>query len=107
MTVKGFVENDAIVTYVEDVEGILPRYHVSDKRITKAEDELTIGQKINVKVIEFNPEEQKLVVSIRKIKEDAEREEYIKYMKEQNQIKNDTLGDLIGDKLKALLKDEN
>lgn len=105
MTVKDFVDNDAIVTYVEDVEGILPRNQVTDKKITKAEDELTIGQKINVKVIDFNPENQKLVVSIRKIKEDAERNEYIKYMKEQNEIKNDTLGDIFGDKLKELLKE--
>lgn len=106
MTVTGFTGDDAYVTYVEDVVGILPRNQVtSEKRITKAEDELTLNQTVKVKVLEYNPEERKLSVSIRRIKEDAERKDYLEYMKEQNQIKNDTLGDIFGDKLKGLLND--
>ncbi len=107
MEVVGFEGNDAIVSYVEDIKGFLPRNHVTgEKRITSAEDELHIGQKVKVKVLEFNPKEQKLVVSIRRIKEDAERKEYLKYMKEQEQVKQNTLGDMFGDKLKDLLNDD-
>jgi cytidylate kinase len=106
--VIGFIENDAIISYVEDVCGLLPRNQVtSEKRITKAEDELNIGQVVKAKVMEFNPESQKLIVSIRRIKEDAERSEYIKYMKAQNDVKNNTIGDIFGDKLKDLLKDKS
>ena len=38
-----------------------------------------------------------------RIKEDAEREEYNKYMQQQEQVENETLGDLFGDALKNLL----
>lgn len=108
MKVIDFVENDAIVEYVEDVIGLLTRNQVtSERKITKAEDELTIGQTIKVKVINFNPEERDMFVSIRRIKDDAERLEYVKYMKKQNEVKNDTIGDMFGDKLKKLLDNEN
>lgn len=104
VTVKGFDNGDAIVEFVEDVEGILPKNQVSsEKRITKADDVLAVGQVVTVKVTEFDPEERKLVVSIRRVAEDAEREEFLKYMREQEKVKNDTLGDLFGDKLKELL----
>ncbi|QVK19606.1 S1 RNA-binding domain-containing protein [Mycoplasmatota bacterium] len=104
MKVVDFVDGDAIVSYVEDVVGLLSKKQITgEKRITKAEDELTVGQTINVKVMDFNPEEQILSVSIRRIKEDTERKEFLKYMKEQDQVKNDTLGDMFGDKLKELL----
>lgn len=105
MTVVDFIGNDAKVKFADDVEGILPKNHVSsEKRVTKAEDELSIGQKIKVKVIEFRPQERKLAVSIRRIKEDQERAEYKKYIQEQGEVKNETLGDKFGDKLKDLLK---
>lgn len=103
--VIGFKKEDAIIEYVPGVEGILPKQQISaDKRITNASDELSIGQEIDVKVIEFDREQKVLVGSIRRIKEDAERAEFRKYMKEQENIKLDTLGDLLGDKLKEVLK---
>ncbi len=105
--VDRFIDGDAIVVYVEDVEGLLPKNQISaERKISRAEEELSVGQTIKVKVMEFNPEEQKFSVSIRKIKEDAERKEFLKYMKEQENVKNDTLGDMFGDKLKGLLKTE-
>ncbi len=108
MKVIDFIDNDAIVEYVEDVVGLLTKNHVtSERRITKAEDELTVGQTIKVKVINFNPNDRDMLVSIRRIKDDEERQEYVKYMKKQNEVKNDTLGDMFGDKLKQLLDDEN
>lgn len=51
----------------------------------------------------FEPNQFKLELSIRRIKEDAEREEYNKYMQQQEQVENETLGDLFGEALKNLL----
>ncbi|MDF2699283.1 MAG: ribosomal protein [Haloplasmataceae bacterium] len=106
MTVVGFDNGDAVVQYVADVVGILPKNQVSSERkITKAEDELTTGQTISVKVTNFDASDRYLQVSIRKIKDDAERQDYVKYMKEQDSVKNNnTIGDLLGDKLKDFLK---
>ncbi len=108
MKVIDFYEGDAVVSFVEDVVGILPKNQVTgERKITKAEDDLSIGQTINVKVMDFNAEDRKLFVSIRRIKEDAERKEFVKYMKEQEQVKNNTLGDMFGDKFKELLNNKN
>lgn len=107
VTVKvvGYQEGDAIVEAVEDVWGILPKNQISsDKRINNASDELSIGQEIQVKVTDFDPRNKRLVVSVRRIKEDAERQEFKKYMKEQDEMKKDTLGDILGEQLREVLK---
>ena len=76
---------------------------IVEKRITRVEDALSIGQEVDVKVMRFEPNQFKLELSIRRIKEDAEREEYNKYMQQQEQVENETLGDLFGEALKNLL----
>lgn len=112
MKVIDFTNGDAVVEYDEDITGILPKSHVSsERRVTKAEEELTVGQVIKVKILDFKKYDRKLVVSIRRIKEDADRQEYVKYMKENEheEMKQNTLGDMFGDKLDQLkdaLKDE-
>ena len=51
----------------------------------------------------FEPQQFKLELSIRRIAEDAEREEFNNYMQTQEAVENETLGDLFGDALKNLL----
>lgn len=103
--VTDFKDGDAIVEYTEDLQGILPKNQVSaEKRITSASDELTVGQEIDVKVTDFDSRNKRFVVSIRRISEDAERQEFNKYMKQQNEQKKDTLGDILGEQLKEVLK---
>jgi small subunit ribosomal protein S1 len=103
--VVGFTEQDAIVEFVEDVQGILPRNQISsEKRVNNANDELNVGQEVQVKVTEFDANNKVLNVSIRRIKEDEERQEFKKFMKEQENMKNDTLGDLLGEQLREVLK---
>ena len=76
---------------------------ITEKRISRVEDALSIGQDVDVKVVRFEPNNFKLELSIRRIKEDAEREEFNKYMQQQETVENETLGDLFGDALKNLL----
>ena len=87
----------------EDVVGFLPMNQITEKRISRVEDALSIGQDVDVKVVRFEPNNFKLELSIRRIKEDAEREEFNKYMQQQETVENETLGDLFGDALKNLL----
>ncbi|MFR3815507.1 MAG: S1 RNA-binding domain-containing protein, partial [Turicibacter sp.] len=85
------------------VVGFLPMNQITEKRISRVEDALSIGQDVDVKVVRFEPNNFKLELSIRRIKEDAEREEFNKYMQQQETVENETLGDLFGDALKNLL----
>jgi small subunit ribosomal protein S1 len=104
MTVIGYDNNDAVVEFMEDVVGFLPKNQISsEKRVSNASDELPIGKVIDVKVTDFDAFNHRLSVSIRRILEDEERQEYKKVLKEQDKMKNDTLGDILGDKLRQIL----
>lgn len=96
-------DRGAFITVCEDVVGFLPLNQITEKRITRAEDVLSMGQEVEVKVVRFEPNNFKLELSIRRIKEDAEREEFNKYMAQQETVENETLGDLFGEALKNLL----
>ncbi|MBR5506510.1 MAG: S1 RNA-binding domain-containing protein [Clostridia bacterium] len=59
------------------VDGLIHISQVADKRIGKVEDELTIGQHVQAKVVEIDLENQKIGLSIRaliapKVEEAAE-----------------------------------
>ena len=86
-----------------DVVGFLPANQITEKRLSRVEEALSIGQTVEVKVVRFDAKQAKLELSIRRIKEDAEREEFNKYMEQQEAVENETLGDLFGDTLKNLL----
>ena len=98
-------EKGALIKIAEGVVGFLPINQIAEKRIGRVEEVLTLGQEVEVKVTRFEPKQFKLELSIRRIKEDAEREEYDQYMKQQKQeeAETETLGDLFGDTLKELL----
>ena len=96
-------DRGAFITVCEEVVGFLPLNQITEKRITRAEDVLSMGQEVEVKVVRFEPNNFKLELSIRRIKEDAEREEFNKYMAQQETVENETLGDLFGEALKNLL----
>ncbi len=105
--VKGTVvatnDRGAFVAVEEDVVGFLPMNQITEKRISRVEDVLTVGQEVEVKVTRFEPKQFKLELSIRRIVEDAEREEFNNYMQKQEAMENETLGDLFGETLKNLL----
>lgn len=103
-TVESITDRGAFISIVEDVVGFLPMNQITEKRINRVEDALSVGESIEVKVLRLEPNHAKLELSVRRIKEDAEREEFNKYMKEQEQVETETLGDLFGDALKNLLK---
>lgn len=96
--VKGTVvatnDRGAFVAVEEDVVGFLPMNQITEKRISRVEDVLTVGQEVEVKVTRFEPKQFKLELSIRRIVEDAEREEFNNYMQKQEAMENETLGDL-------------
>ena len=102
-TAESTNDRGAFIAVCEEVVGFLPMNQITEKRITRVEDALTIGQAVDVKVVRFEPNNFKLELSIRRIKEDAEREEFNKYMQQQETVENETLGDLFGEALKNLL----
>ncbi|MCK9907080.1 S1 RNA-binding domain-containing protein, partial [Frankia sp. Cpl3] len=82
----------------------------ANKRVNTPSEVLQEGQEIQVKILEVNPSEQRISLSIRALEDDraeqaerANRREQQAYQQENNQPLGVTLGDLFGD-LKDKLK---
>ncbi|HAX74034.1 MAG TPA: (d)CMP kinase, partial [Firmicutes bacterium] len=82
--VESMTDRGAYVALAEDVVGFLPIGQISEKRLSKVEEVLSNGQSIDVKVMRLDLKSNRIDLSIRRIKEDAEREEFNKYMAEDN-----------------------
>ena len=90
----------------EGVTGFLPIGQIAQRRLGHANEALSIGDEVQVKVTHFEPNNYRLDLSIRQITEDAERADFDAYMKVQNAESaeaEETLGELFGDAFKDLI----
>jgi len=103
MIVKGKVSNiskfGAFVELVSGIEGLVHVSELSDERVNKVEDIVTIGQQVSVKILEIDKQHKRISLSISKAQQDADRVEYQSYLD-----KNEGTGSTIGDKLGHLFK---
>ncbi len=65
----------AFAEVVPFVDGLIHISQISNKRIAKPADELTIGQQVDVKIIELDVEKQKISLSIRALLQEELAEE--------------------------------
>lgn len=99
-TVKRLVSYGAFVEVLPGVEGLVHISQISHKHIATPFEVLKEGQKVQVKVLEVNENEQRISLSIKELEENAE-EEYGNYELPE-ESKGFQLGEVIGDKLKNL-----
>ncbi len=98
-TVAKLTTFGAFVKIADDLEGLVRMAEISERHIKKAEEALTIGQEVKVKVLTVDKRNKKIALSIRQVQQDAERAEYKAYMNKQEDT-NVTLGEQLGDLLK-------
>lgn len=95
----------AFIEIEEGVEGLIYVSEIADHRIEKPSDVLKVGDKVKAEIISIEPKERRIGMSIKQLARSEERANYESYMGDKN--KKNTLGDMLGDKLKAALsKDE-
>lgn len=85
----------------EGVEAFLPISELSEERVVKVTNIVNVGDEVKVKVLNFNPENRRMLVS----KKEAEREpeeDYSEFLEVEESL--GTLGDLFKDKFKNLQK---
>jgi ribosomal protein S1 len=84
------------------VEGIVPMHELSDQRVNKAEDVISVGEGVDVRVIAIKSSQRRLTLSLKQVQQERERErersEFRNYASTQ---KSDsvTIGDVLGDAL--------
>ena len=89
----------AFAELVPGVEGLIHVSELSDQRVQKVEDFVSLGQQVTVKILDINKENKRIALSISKAQEDAEREEYGDYLGTQQ-----STGLTLGDKFAHLFK---
>lgn len=85
----------AFVQIEPGLEGLVHISQISEKRIKKVEEVLKVGQEIEAKIVQINPEEKKIKLSMKDIVKDEEKQEYTTFMNQQTEEENTTIGDLL------------
>ncbi len=85
------------------LEGFVPLSEITTRRLSHPEEALRVGQWVEVKVIELNPQERRMTLSIRQARIERERRETEEIMRMQERERPKvTLGDVFGDVLGKL-----
>lgn len=76
--VVNLTEFGAFVKLEDGLEGLVHISEISSERIDKPSDELSIGEKIEVKIIDSDIENQKIKLSLKEVEADAEADAEVK-----------------------------
>lgn len=72
-------DSGAVVEIEPELEGFIPRSEISSERFERPSDVLTVGEKVEAKVILVDPKERKINLSIRQLELDLQRAAEKKY----------------------------
>ena len=92
----------AFVEIEEGIEGLIYVSEIADHRIEKPSDVLKVGDKVRAEILSIEPKERRIGLSIKQLGRSEERANYDQYVGERS--KKTSMGDILGDKLKAALK---
>ncbi len=101
VTVKKITTFGAFAELVPGVEGLIHVSEMSEQKVNKVEDVVSIGQEVNVKILDINKETKRVSLSISKAQEDVERKEYTEYLGTQGNT-----GLTLGDQFAHLFKNQ-
>ena len=82
-------------------DGLIHIGELSEKRITKVEEVVHVGDEVTVKILQIDKKAKRVALSLLKAEADAEKAEYHEYMAGQEE-KTATLGDALGDVFQKL-----
>ena len=88
------IERGAFVEIKEGVEAYLPISQLSEKRVPTVSSVVNPGDEIEAKILNFQPEEKRMLISIKEVNAEPE-EDYTQFMKPE-----ESLGATIGDAVK-------
>lgn len=100
-TVKRLVSFGAFVEVYEGVEGLVHISQISRRHISTPSEVLEEGQTVKVKILDMQPEQKRISLSIKDAEQEEERQE-METIDRKNDGLNVTLGDMFGDQLRRL-----
>ncbi|WP_130859865.1 30S ribosomal protein S1 [Gracilibacillus phocaeensis] len=97
-TVRRLVSFGAFVEVLPGVEGLVHISQIATEHIGTPGEVLSVGQQVQVKVLEVSEEEKRISLSMKEIEEEKSQQEIQQYETDEDQS-GFQLGDMIGDKL--------
>ncbi len=101
-TVKRLVSFGAFVEVLPGVEGLVHISQIANRRIGTPGEVLEEGQQIKAKVLDVNPSEERISLSIRELLDEENAKQVEAYTSNEENHTGVTLGDMFGDQLKKL-----
>ncbi|KIV54688.1 30S ribosomal protein S1 [Aneurinibacillus migulanus] len=105
-TVKRLVSFGAFVEVAPGVEGLVHISQIANRHIGTPDEVLKEGEEVSVKILDFNPEEERMSLSIREVQDEKQKQETKKevaaYQVEESNANG--MGVTIGDRMGDLLK---
>ena len=102
MTVQGRVVRlapfGAFVELEPGIDGLIHISQLANKHVNKAEDIVTIGQTICAKIIDFDPDNKRISLSLKEVASEAEKNEFMEYLAQQRGETCTTIGDALKEK---------
>lgn len=77
----------AFVEIEAGVDGLVHISQLADHRVEKPEDVVSVGQKIQIKILSMDPEEKRISLSLKEAQTDVEDKEVEEYLEQQEQDK--------------------
>ncbi|MBT4482215.1 MAG: 30S ribosomal protein S1 [Candidatus Latescibacteria bacterium] len=93
------LDRGVVVSLENDIEGFVPAFQLG-QAIKKPADNFNVGDEIPLKVIEFEKEQRKIILSVREYFKDRDKDE-LEEFKEKYKPKKLTIGDAVGDILEG------
>ncbi|GEM04317.1 30S ribosomal protein S1 [Halolactibacillus miurensis] len=103
-TVKRLVNFGAFVEVLPQVEGLVHISQISREHIGTPQEKLEEGQTVTVKVLEVNPDDKRLSLSIKEL-EDEQVDQEVKAYEREDDDQGFSFSDMIGDKLDQFKND--
>ncbi|MFD2209040.1 30S ribosomal protein S1 [Virgibacillus halophilus] len=96
--VKRLVSFGAFVEVLPGVEGLVHISQIANRHIGTPQEVLEEGQKVEVKVLDINENQERMSLSMKEVEQDNEEKEIQQYTKDDEES-GFHFGDIIGDKL--------
>ena len=95
-TISRLLERGVVVTLENDVDGFVPLSQLAIDDLRTPRQSFDVDQELTLKVIEFDEEQKKIVLSVREYLKDKDQAEFEAYL-ESHPIENVTIGDVLAD----------
>lgn len=85
----------AFIEIETGLDGLIHISQISENKVKKVDDVLSVGQVVKARVIENDPEKKRLSLSIKEITEENKKEEYETFLGEKSDGSGATIGDIL------------